>query len=51
MDRRLRHLVRRPSPAVVIALIALVLATGGVTLAAIPNGDRLHLEERRQQGR
>lgn len=39
MLRRCRSVVRRPSPSMVVALIALLLAAGGVSYAVIPNSD------------
>src|SRR3954453_21547145 len=39
-ERMMRHLVRRPSPAMAVALIALFVALGGTSLAALRIGSR-----------
>src|SRR4051794_40239266 len=39
-ERMMRHLVRRPSPAMAVALIALFVALGGTSLAALRIGTR-----------
>jgi hypothetical protein len=38
-ENRMRHKFKRPSPAMLVALAALVVALGGTAIAAIPGGD------------